>query len=102
MHHRVSQNWLVGLTRHPTLLQRFPFLQALAHRYRVSVGSNDCNGPCGQKASMKQFTNQVNEVAKILATIPEDDIDEFKEMVKITSLQVSYVDTRGQTQTVIR
>ena len=99
MAHRLTQNWLVGLTRHPALVQRFPFLKTLAHNYRVKPES--CSA-CGQKAVMRAFTDQVNETAKILATIPETEIAEFKLMAKVDELLITYVDLRGSTQTITR
>ena len=99
MAHRVTQNWLVGLTRYPAIVQRFPFLNTLAHKYRVTDAS--CTS-CGQKAVVKQFGNNINEAAKILATIPATEINEFKRMTKVDQLQISYMDTRGVAQTVTR
>jgi len=96
---RVTQNWLVGLTRYPDIVQRFPFLRTLANRYRVQT--QDCTS-CGQKAQVRQFTDQVNEASKILATIPETEIEEFKRMVNVEKLHITYVDIRGQIQTIVR
>jgi len=96
---RVTSNWLVGLTRHPALVQRFPFMRTLANKYRVT--SEGCSG-CGQNASIKQFTNQANEVLKILATIPESEVQEFKRLAGAESLQIAYSDTRGRTINITR
>ena len=97
--HRATQNWLVGLTRYMEIMERFPFLRVLSNRYTINTA--DCTN-CGQKAQIKQFTNQVNDVLKILATIPESEITEFKKMVKVDRLHITYSDTRGQVQTAIR
>ena len=95
---RLTGNFLVGLTRHPEITQRFPFLQTLAHKYRVNV-EQDCS-TCGQKRSRGQFTSNINEAAKILATLPESEVAVFKQMAKISDkITVSYMDPRGQTIT---
>ena len=96
---RATSNWLVGLTGQPAILQRFPFMRTLANKYRVTSGN--CSG-CGQNASVKQFTNQVNEVLKILATIPESEVQEFKRLAGADSLQIAYSDTRGRTINTVR
>ena len=95
---RLTGNFLVGLTRHPEITQRFPFLQTLAHKYRVSV-DRDCT-TCGQKRLRKQFTNDINEAAKILATLPVEEITILKSMAKVDKLTISYLGTRGETVTV--
>ena len=51
---------------------------------------------------MRVFGNQVNDVAKILATIPETEIAEFKRMTKVDRLSITYMDTRGTSSTIVR
>ena len=98
---RVTQNWLVGLTRQPAVVQRFPFLKSLANNWQLYSNPAECSA-CGQKSKQREFSNQVNEIAKILATIPEDEIQEFKRMVKSDSLIINYIDIRGNRQQTIR
>jgi len=96
---RVTANWLLGISRYPALLQRFPFMQALANGYRV-VGSN-CGG-CGGKGATRQFTTNINDTLRILATIPESEIQEFKRLSRTDSLHIVYSDIRGNKQSIVR
>jgi len=97
---RVTGNWLVGMTRYASIVERFPFMKTLAYTYRASFGKS-CTG-CGSKADGRAFTTQVNEVLKILSSIPEEEINVFKEMTKQEKLKISFVNVRGQMETVER
>jgi len=95
---RVTSTWLMGLTRHPALMQRFPFLLSLKNNWQVQ---SNCGG-CGHKQIRREISNQANEAAKILATIPESEIQEFKRMVNTDSLTIAYMDIGGRKQQTIR
>jgi hypothetical protein len=97
---KVTQNYLVGLTKYPEILREFPWMQTLANKYRVS-GGKGCGG-CGQQKTMKAVTDQVNDVCKILGTIPETEVQRFKALVKQDQLIINYFDTRGVRTTVTR
>jgi len=97
---RLTSNWLVGLTRYPEVVARFPFLRGLSASWRVQP--EKCAG-CGQGAATQNFSNNINEIAKILATIPESDFDEFKRLSNTTEkITIQYMGVRGNKITVTR
>ena len=79
---RLTANYLVGLTRYPEVVARFPFLRGLAANWRVQP--EKCLG-CGQGRSTQNFSNNINEIAKIFATITETDFNEFKRLARVVS-----------------
>jgi hypothetical protein len=97
---RVTGNWLVGMTRYASIVERFPFMKTLAYTYRASFGKS-CTS-CGSKADNRVFTNETNNVIKILASIPIEDFEIFLDMVKQEELRLTFVNTRGQMETVTR
>ena len=96
---RVSASWLLEVAKSPAIKQRFPFLNTLAHKYKLT--DRRC-GNCGSQLPSRQSTNQANEAAKILATMPESEVQVFKQMASVDRLSISYMDTRGVSQTVER
>lgn len=100
MAHRVTTNWLVGLTKYSEVVNAFPWMKTLANKYKVSFGKG-C-GSCGQKKTQRVVTDQINDCMRILATIPEADVAKFKQVVKQDSLLITYKDLKGNKVTVTR
>jgi len=99
MAHKVSANWLLGLTRLPEIVDRFPFLLSLKRAWQTDTAN--CSS-CGAKATRYEFGNQANEVIKILASIPETEVNEFKRLTQTNQLILSYKDIRGTNQQIVR
>ena len=99
----VTLNFLVGCSRRPALINRFQFLHQLSNPgMSIQRTSGGCGG-CGGKQSVDRAVNDAFlDVKRILATMPQADIDEFKQLADVKYLQVQYIDFRGQNVSVTR
>ncbi len=72
---RATRNWIVGLTRQAALVERFSFLKILS--FRNHLPEESCTG-CAAESAERQFVDKANEVLKVIAALPQTELDAFK------------------------
>lgn len=99
----VTLNFLVGCSRRPALINRFQFLHQLS---RPGVSLQRSGGNCGGCNGKRNVDRAVNDtfldVKRILATMSQADIDEFKQLADVKYLKIQYIDLRGQSVSITR
>jgi hypothetical protein len=95
----ITDNFLVGLTKRPDVLLRFPFLKQLS--IKTSMQAIRGCGSCNAKSVNRKTITMVSEVKRILATMQESEVKVFKEMLNIPSYRVKY-EHRNQQTTITR
>jgi hypothetical protein len=95
----ITDNYLIGLTRHSAIINRFPFIRQLSIKTPIRQASG-CNS-CGARSINRNTVSMTSEVKRILATMTESEVEAFKKLTRINKFTVIYND-RGKQLTVTR
>jgi hypothetical protein len=97
----VDNTFLYNCSRNVVLINEFPFIRHLHVKLNPAhphTHPSCCREPKNKKASAQPY----NEVKKIIATMTQPSLDQFKKILKVEILSVTYTDELGKTQFIER